>query len=265
MGDQPRASLRGPKLKLERAKSHIGDLEEAVKRFFDTDPYKIIVEDNPQAGRREHRVVKAQDPPACLSAISGDVIHNLRTSLDHLIWQLILANSRKPNENAAFPIWRSESKFKSGRPGYAKGISKQALDVLYALKPYKGGNDALWRLHHLDIVDKHRLLLTVASGYQNPILDMGVLANRLFDKPAEEAWGPMPLAINPAERIVVREGATLFGAPLGDKNYDDVKFSIAVALYESEVPEGEPLIKALHELASFVDETIDLFAPLIGE
>jgi hypothetical protein len=252
-----KATLDGPKLKLERAKSHIDDLVAAIERFYETNPYDGIVQDNPETNRRELTVTRADSLPDELAVICGDAVHNLRSALDHLIWQLIVANSRKPNENAAFPIWRSESKFKSGRPGYAKGISKPALDVLYALKPYKGGNDALWLIHKLDIVDKHRLLLTVAMRHEAVILDLGALLN-------STNYSSIPIAINPAEKGTIKVGSVLFAAPLGDETHDDVKANLEIALCEPEIPIYEPVVKTLYELAGFVDEVFDFFAPLVS-
>lgn len=257
MGDEP-ASLKGPRLKLQRAKHHLDDLVEAIKRFYETDPYDGVIQDNPETQRREFTVTRADPLPDELAVICGDAVHNLRSALDHLVWQLIIANGGKPNQNAAFPIWGSESKFKSSRPGYAKGVSKQALDLLYGLKPYKGGSDALWRIHQLDIVDKHRLLLTVAMRHESVILDLGPLF--------ESANFPsIPIGINPAEKVAIEVGSVLFSAPLGDEAHDKVKATFEVALSEPEIPIYEPAPKALHELTSFVDEVIDLFAPLIGE
>jgi hypothetical protein len=266
-GSAQKPSLRGPELKLERAKSHIGDLVAAIERFYETDPYDGLMQDNPETERREFTVTRADPLPDELTVISGDAVHNLRSALDHLIWQLILANGREPNEKAAFPIWGSESKFKSGRPGYAKGVSKQALDLLYGLKPYEGGNDALWRIHKLDIVDKHRLLLTVAMRYESVILDLGAIINGSFDAAGLDDPGSpfpsMPVAINPAEKTTIKVGRVLYSAPLGDEAHDDVKANLEVALNEPEVPINEPVVKTLYELAGFVGEVIDLFRPLV--
>ena len=255
-GSEQVASLKGPRLKLDRAKSHLGDLVEAIKRFYETDPYDEVIKDNPETQRREFRVTRADPLPDELALISGDVIHNLRSALDHLAWQLIVANGGKPNQNTAFPIWGSESKFKSSRPGYAKGASKQALDLLYGLQPYKGGNDALWRIHQLDIVDKHRLLLTVAMRHESLILDFGPLLE-------SSNFPSIPIGINPAAKVPIEVGTVLFSAPLGEEAHDKVKATMEIALSEPEIPIYEPVAKALHELTSFVGEVIDLFAPLI--
>jgi hypothetical protein len=73
----------------------------------------------------------------------------------------------------------------------------------------------------------------------------------------------MKFAINAAEPTVVEVGAALFGAPLGDDSHDHVEPVVEIALYEAEVPIGEPVIKALHELVGFVEEVISMFAPFI--
>jgi hypothetical protein len=261
-------SLDGPKLKLERAKKHLKDLETASERFFKTDPYEVRIQDNPQTGKREHKVVRAADVPDELSIIAGDVIHNLRSALDHLIWQLVLVNGGKPDEmKTEFPVWWSKANFESGGPGNAKGVSKEALDILYALKPYKGGNDSLWLLHKLDIVDKYRLVLAVAAAHQSVILDMDTAIRKHieFTRPEEieAALRPVePIEINVADRETVKVGTVLLVTDPGSESQNNAEFKIQIALNEPEVRQGEPLVPTLHELSRFVGETLDLFKPL---
>lgn len=264
---QRNVSLDGTRLKLERAKDHLRDFEAATQRFFQTNPYEIVVQDNTHADQRQHVVVRADPLPASLSLILGDAIHNLRSALDHLIWQLVIANGGKPNRNTGFPIWDTKAKYKAGRPGNAQGISQSALKVLYGLKPYKGGNSPLWTLHQLDITDKHRLLLAVFAAHRNVIIDFGASMRRAFaDQPGQE-WiqniPDMPIALNPAERQLVGPGVVLFGAPLGDQSHDDVEFTIEVALDEPGVVQREPPLPLLQQLCSVVEATIGLFAPHI--
>jgi hypothetical protein len=42
--------------------------------------------------------------------------------------------------------------------------------VVKARRPWKGGNNRLWQLHHQDIVDKHRALLVVIGHYSGIII-----------------------------------------------------------------------------------------------
>jgi hypothetical protein len=181
----------GPRVKIQRAKKHIHELDADIAAFLKANPYRVFTEDEADTGDKVWRVQVGKHPPPRWSAIAGDAVHSLRSALDLLISQLVLANGRTVTDKTAFPIWGAESKYKSGRPGYAKGASKAALDILYALKPYKGGHDGLWRLHRLDIVDKHRLLLAVVAAHRNVILPSPAMG----DVPA----GLLSVALTPSD------------------------------------------------------------------
>lgn len=261
------ASLSGPELKVWRAKKHLEEVEELLQRFTESDPYELVAENDPETGRREVKVARAEAIPAGIGLAAGDCIHNLRSALDHLIWQLVVANDGNPEDlQTAFPVWRTEADFVSAKPGPAKGISKQALDLLYGLKPYKGGNDALWRLHRLDIVDKHRLLLAVASNAESTVVNLGALGREVFELPGMKPipdLPDMPTRLPAANLEIVEVGKVLYSFPIGEKAHEETQFAIQIALLEPDVPRGEPLLKALHEVSSSVDEVIDLFRPLV--
>jgi hypothetical protein len=61
--------------------------------------------------------------------------------------------------NTCFPIGECLKKYKARFRGGIKGMSKAGKKAICILKPYGGGDDRLWGLHHLDIMDKHRLLV----------------------------------------------------------------------------------------------------------
>jgi hypothetical protein len=249
----------GVRLKIKRAKSHLRDLKAMWRGFLKTRPYRVVPKDNPKTERREHTVIRAAPLPADLPLIAGDVIHNLRSALDQLIFLLANGGEAK-HEKAAFPVWGTESKFKSGRPGNAKGVSKTALDILYALKPYKRGNDALWMLHYLDIVDKHRLLLTVAATHQQIVFDGVAAMQRAFPGKLDDAEGSLLLRLDSASPTPMAVGEVLLDAPIGDKSADDCKFPPFIALDEPEIGELKPLVPTLDQLVSFTEDTIALFA-----
>ena len=76
------------RVKIERAKEHIAQLEAAVEAFRETKPYTVIGEPEPETGKIVFRVKISADPPARIGAIVGDVIHNIRSALDVLICQM---------------------------------------------------------------------------------------------------------------------------------------------------------------------------------
>src|SRR6202021_558411 len=63
-----------------------------------------------------------------------------------------------------FPIFRSEAAFNnpdsSGRK-FLNALPELDRQLIESLKPYNGGGQGLWALHHLDILRKHRRLLSV--------------------------------------------------------------------------------------------------------
>lgn len=52
-------------------------------------------------------VDEVAEVPLTFSAIIGDVLYDLRSALDHLAWQLVIANGGTPNRDTAFPIYSS--------------------------------------------------------------------------------------------------------------------------------------------------------------
>lgn len=161
------ADLSGVRLKLSRALDHLLSLDTAIDAYLDSDPVKIVREIDP---RHPERIVFSMAlksaPPTALSVFIGDCVHNLRVSLDHLAWQLVLANGGVPREGAGgtqFPIL-----LKSGKDGTTStvvvpgGVSAKALTAIDAVQPFHrpdADNHPLAILSRLDNIDKHRTLL----------------------------------------------------------------------------------------------------------
>jgi hypothetical protein len=148
--------------KVARAKKHTEDLTSALKGFWELADNSVRFEDDSKTNERTYYIDRVTDIPLEILVIVGDVLHNLRSALDHLAYQLPLAPG-KMRGRTQFPIVESAGKYKSKemRNGLTK-FRKDVLEALDELKPYKGGNDLLWSLHSLNIIDKHRLLLTAS-------------------------------------------------------------------------------------------------------
>ena len=102
------------------------------------------------------------------------------SALDHLAWQLVIANGKKPDQNTSFPIYR-DLEFRSDKAAFftraRRAIGKcspAAQDVIESLQPYREkGDDDYWASHHplwmlseIDIIDKHRLINIVGGHYK---------------------------------------------------------------------------------------------------
>ena len=75
MNNHSRLELIG--VKVDRAKDHFGALENEVRQYLDSKPYSIGVKRQPESRRLVYFVENVQPTPIKISAILGDVIHNL--------------------------------------------------------------------------------------------------------------------------------------------------------------------------------------------
>src|SRR5262245_16114607 len=104
MAAPPSVKLSGVRAKIERANQHIGDLEARICAFRGENPYRVVPEADPNSGHRQYIVRVHSTPPLALGLVAGEAVHQLRSSLDHLAWQLVEANGGVPGKNTYFPI-----------------------------------------------------------------------------------------------------------------------------------------------------------------
>jgi hypothetical protein len=184
-------ALGGCRLKLERAVAHLGTLNEEIQRFRRSQSHELIRDFDPQTGEELWWVDGVySDPPDAWSPLIGDILHNLRSALDHLARQLAIRRNYGhdlPSESrATFPIFKNRGRFWRKRPdGRWTGLSGatsllrfpgDARKHVLAVQPYKDGNRApahpLWALHRLSIEDRHRTLHVVRSAIVDSALQI---------------------------------------------------------------------------------------------
>lgn len=159
--------LRGPLLKLARAKKHFATLREGGEAFLKTEPWGWREEVEDYAGRKREYEVYAwvnEEPSVELGLIAGDVVQNLRAALDQLIWGNSAGDKR--DNQTAFPIYVTQAEYRSGAPAKIKGISESGLPFIEKWQPFQWGARAsehpLAMLQRLSNTDKHRTLLSGA-------------------------------------------------------------------------------------------------------
>jgi hypothetical protein len=157
--------MDGASLKIDRAVKHIIELEALFRKQR---PFTYVLETNINTGQKA-TFAKRNETIANESAIIiGDVIHNLRASIDHAYWDATnaFAKSEGEKKNIQFPITPTEKAFsESFIPGLPSRVSEAFVQALISLKPYRedGGNQALCAIHDLDIIDKHKLLIPTGN------------------------------------------------------------------------------------------------------
>jgi hypothetical protein len=106
------ADLTGVRAKLGRANEHLSSLNNELwrltERYADTRFTEFRCEG-------EWQVLYHKPIPRFFdvyhSLIAGDIFNNLRAALDHVIWQLVLREGKKPRQSNDFPIFTSEQDF----------------------------------------------------------------------------------------------------------------------------------------------------------
>jgi hypothetical protein len=157
-------SLDGVIIKIDQAERHFGRLERETERVFPGHFYTIAPEIHGQGTRH---IFNADSPPTIppeWSAIVGDCIHNLRTSLDHLAYELVRVCNGTPNQHTAFPIMDAPPEDGS-LPSISGRVTTEVSEVLKVVQPYSGGQPGrgLRLIRDLDNIDKHRRLVVIVA------------------------------------------------------------------------------------------------------
>jgi hypothetical protein len=121
--------FRLTRMKLDRAKQRMKELEEALQSFYATNPFKFSGKADLQAGKVVYTMDSVKDAPDEASLIAGEIIQNLRSALDHLAYQLFLrAGGTGAGKNIYFPIGGSKTSY-----GLTKRGQSTILDSLEAV------------------------------------------------------------------------------------------------------------------------------------
>ena len=272
------AALHGCIRKIERAKEHREALDKYERETFavesnrprlgikfdpDTEEYVLFI----------NRMPDLDDFLARCSLILGDAVHNLRTALDRLAYQLADlhtgGNIQRP-KGVQFPICDAVGDFekmKKNEKGPLGEIAQNHVAVIESFQGYHRIDSAqalgpyfhpLSKLRELDNADKHRLpidLLIPTDSIVNPawppiigIFAMGVveqtLRTGLFRPPAAELDAEVmrfKYPTRPPQAAMDMAGCVLPNLAIGGKH---------------------PAIGTIDEITALVDKIIREFEPV---
>lgn len=153
--------LEGVHAKIKMADEQIHELCEEIRVFEESQ--QKCVEHIAYEDRQEFVFVGDAKCPIEWSVRVGDIVHKLRSALDHLVTYLVLSNGNSTDslsQKHQFPIFRSKEKYHENVEEYLKGVDISARAKICALQPFSAPKDnlSLWSLHCLNIIDKHRYI-----------------------------------------------------------------------------------------------------------
>lgn len=247
-------------LKAKWAHDHICDLNNALDIFFDSNPYRIRHEQDSETLAYIYYFIGSNPFPLEIVGHVGDALHNLRSALDHLAWQLVLANGKTPGTGTGFPIY--DPAMKEPESFFARkvqGMGPEAIKAIEDLKPYKGGNDMLWLLHELDRLDKHREIIGIGTAH------VGDYALNSQRRGMAEGWrqafpdsAPFPFSnviIAAKEVRILKPGDVL--RKVAQSDYDPkMDFQFQISFDIPGTAEVKPVIDTLKEMERVVTEIV---------
>ncbi len=158
--------MRNHELKLDWALHHLQGLESEIAIWLESKPHRLIHDFDIKSGEKLLMAELLEPVPPKFTLIIGDCLHNLRSALDNLVYELAIAYTGidpLPERRARvleFPIFTDRTM----TPGECRNkigcIHPDAQAIIKELQPYERGKDArkytLSVLHDLSIKDKHR-------------------------------------------------------------------------------------------------------------
>ncbi len=217
--------------------------------YYQADECSVSGEYQPHPNGRTGTIVESTvvvpkiDPR--LNTLIGELLHDLRSSLDHLAWQLVLHTGGTPVPDKTnwhilveAPTTNREGKYPE--LNVRGGVSPAARTLLNASQPYQWGpryrEHPLWLLHQLWNIDKHRYVI------------------------AKGAHTAVQLPVNlPGFRFTTRlrhcteHGASLILTPDDPGMHVDAHTFMQVAIDEPDYGIERPLLRTLKEAYEAVE------------
>ncbi len=160
--------------RLDRAQEHFEEVNTRLRAYYAADPYVIEGETEFQGDNPTERILYVEPPEERFSTVLGEMLHDLRSALDHLAQTFVTIDGGDPTESA-FPVRRRPPPMnaKEVRPELLGGCkSDDVLRFLDEVQPYQLGGtyylDGLWILHRLAIIDRHRHIVPRHITLANP-------------------------------------------------------------------------------------------------
>lgn len=185
-------------LKLDRAEHHLKEVNAYIAAYSEPHPYEALR--GPDIKVKGKKTVRyslhfTSEPDERLSVVVGDVVHNVRSALDHVVTNM--APNSALRSKIAFYIFTAQPYDDDGKPldtedgkrwaDLKAAVPSEALAQIDYVQPFhpppdnvvtycqENGIDpadvhSVANLNKLDNADKHRKLIPVAQGLADAIV-----------------------------------------------------------------------------------------------
>jgi hypothetical protein len=151
--------------KANRAQSHLRSLDQLVAEFRATEPYTVVPQPTDTPGQTEFRLHVHKPMPPEISTTIGDVLHNLRSALDSVAYEIARRSLGRPirtkEERACvFPVTETPERFEQFFNEASKHEPARIRAALYgvqaraafrSVQPFRIHEEAI--LHGVQVTD----------------------------------------------------------------------------------------------------------------
>jgi hypothetical protein len=257
--------LAGCDDKLRRADEHYDAMDDEIGGFHKAKLHSLVREVE-KDGLEHVAYLRMPNPPdiAHWGLLLGDFVHNLRSALDHAVYELAARGSGQdppPTHNLLqFPIADDETKWEKalGR-SQLLGVPAAAVDVIHAAQPYKRGDDLavepLVLIRDNDVADKHRFVVPT-------LMNAAAMAIDGFNENVRPVSASAPATIRPID------GYEIARVVLAEPNVEaDLNFKLKLVVTLRHAPNKEGielsgLDPRLREMRAEVGRIIEELRPI---
>jgi hypothetical protein len=200
----------GVMAKTSRAIEHLETLHGELQEFRQQPrPYAFVVTSSEDRTRHTFQLHPSweSETTARWAAIVGETVHNLRSALDHLIWECARLSGGDPGIHTAFPLrgsapeegfaaWATAAPTRTSRAGKLYGLSEEAVSLVERFQPYRGteAGELLAQIDSLWQIDKHRMPLPLMLLGEQPTL--ALVDCELVDRSERREEGALVIEVN---------------------------------------------------------------------
>jgi hypothetical protein len=247
-------------LKIDRAMKHINELNELLK---ESRPFTYVLETDIYRGLRATYAKRNEPIIGHVAAITADAIHNLRSALDHSYWEIVhvVATTEREARKIQFPFSETAAKLDEAvKNRLADRVSTAFFQTLIDLRPHgeEGGNELLYIIHSVDIIDRHRLPIPAVDytrissdiiRQQFPDFPLAFREFHFSMNPRDFVWKISPAGIDRTQIGIIRPPTTT----LFEK---ELNVPVDIVLEVGPPLEKQPVVPLLHKLVDVTRTTI---------
>jgi len=251
------SSFTSAYLKIERAKKHINNLCGLLNDFCSADSYSVAIDKVDARYKINDLVIDIHTSESAFlsdaALIIGDAVHNLRSALDLLYYEIVLFCGGTPTKWTRFPVRDTGQELVAPLKGAleSRQITSAVHDFIRdTVKPYKTGNFPIWAVDEMNVRDKHQLLIPTFQM-------MGFMDIRIENDEHEIVTHPIVLT---EKSCRIRLADSYGRSPvLRDKG----RAATGIGFRLGTPYEGEPVTPALNRITEEITRTVKAFELLL--